>query len=207
MLDFAPFRQPEEGTRMNRLTRIPAALLLAACLPPAALAAAATYEIDPTHTYPRFSYSHFGLSTQLSRFNQTTGTVVWDPASRTASVDIVIDMTSVDTGYATFDEHIQAEDFLDTARHPTATFKSTKVTFEGDRPATIEGELTIKGITRPVTLEVTHFTTMVHPMLNKDAIGAMARTVIRRTEFNAGKYAPNVGDEVTVEIALEAVRQ
>lgn len=192
---------------MNRLTAIPAAALLAACLSQASWAAPATYEIDPTHTYPRFSYSHFGLSTQLSRFNQTTGTVVWDPAARTASVEIVIDMTSVDTGYATFDEHIQAEDFLDTARHPTATFKSTKVTFDGDRPARIEGELTIKGITRPVTLEVTHFTTMVHPMLNKDAIGAMARTQVRRSEFGAGKYAPNVGDEVTIEIALEAVKQ
>jgi polyisoprenoid-binding protein YceI len=133
--------------------------------------------------------------------------VVWDRAARSASVDIVIDMTSVDTGYATFDEHIQAEDFLDTARHPTATFKSTKVTFDGERPATIEGELTIKGITRPVTLEVTHFTAMVHPMLNKDAIGAMARGLIKRSEFGAGKYAPDVGDEVTIEIALEAVRR
>ena len=190
---------------MNQLTRIPAALLLAAGLTQAAAAAPATYEIDPTHTFPRFSYSHFGLSTQLSRFNQTSGTVVWDPAARTASVDIVIDMTSVDTGYATFDEHIQAEDFLDTARHPTATFKSTKVTFDGDRPATIEGELTIKGITRAVTLEVTHFQAMVHPMLNKPAVGAMARTVIKRSDFGAGKYAPNVGDEVTIEIALEAV--
>jgi polyisoprenoid-binding protein YceI len=192
---------------MNRPIRITAALLLAVGLPQAAMAAAATYEIDPTHTYPRFSYSHFGLSTQLSRFNETSGTIVWDPAARTASVDIVIATTSVDTGYATFDEHIQAEDFLDTARYPTATFRSTKVTFDGDRPATIEGDLTIKGVTRPVVLEVTHFTTMVHPMLNKDAIGAMARTVIRRTEFNAGKYAPNVGDEVTIEIALEAVKQ
>ena len=190
---------------MNRLTRIPAALLLAAGLTQAAAAAPATYEIDPTHTFPRFSYSHFGLSTQVSRFNQTSGTVVWDPAARTASVDIVIDMTSVDTGYATFDEHIQAEDFLDTARHPTATFKSTKVTFDGDKPATIEGELTIKGITRPVTLEVTHFRSMVHPMLNKDAVGAMARAAIKRSDFGAGKYAPNVGDEVTIEIALEAV--
>ena len=192
---------------MNTLTRIPAALLLAAGLTQAAAAAPATYEIDPTHTFPRFSYSHFGLSTQLSRFNQTSGTVVWDPAARTASVDIVIDMTSVDTGYATFDEHIQAEDFLDTARHPTATFKSTKVNFDGDKPATIEGELTIKGVTRPVTLEVTHFRSMVHPMLNKDAVGAMARTVIKRSDFGAGKYAPNVGDEVTIEIALEAVRK
>lgn len=172
-----------------------------------ASAAPVTYVIDPTHTYPRFSYSHFGLSTQLSRFNQTTGTVVLDKSARTASVDVVIDMTSVDTGYATFNEHIQAEDFLDTAKHPKATFKSTRVTFDGDKPAAIDGNLTIKGITKPVTLEVTNFVNMTHPMLNKDAIGADASVVIRRTDFNAGKYAPNVGDELTISIALEAVAQ
>jgi len=172
-----------------------------------ASAAPETYVIDPTHTYPRFSYSHFGLSTQLSRFNQTTGTVVLDKSARTASVDVVIEMTSVDTGYVTFNEHIQAEDFLDTAKYPTATFKSTRVTFDGDKPVAIDGNLTIKGITKPVTLEVTNFVNMTHPMLNKDAIGADASGVIRRSDFNAGKYAPNVGDELTISIALEAVKQ
>jgi len=172
-----------------------------------ASAAPETYVIDPTHTYPRFSYSHFGLSTQLSRFNQTTGTIVLDKSARTASVDVVIDMTSVDTGYATFNEHIQAEDFLDTAKYPKATFKSTKVTFDGDKPVAIDGNLTIKGITKPVTLNVTNFVNMTHPMLNKDAIGADASGVIRRSDFNAGKYAPNVGDELTISIALEAVKQ
>ncbi len=172
-----------------------------------ASAAPVTYVIDPTHTYPRFSYSHFGLSTQLSRFNQTTGTVVLDKSARTASVDVAIDMTSVDTGYATFNEHIQAEDFLDTAKYPKATFKSTKVKFDGDKPVAIDGNLTIKGITKPVTLEVTSFVNMTHPMLNKDAIGADASVVIRRSDFNAGKYAPNVGDELTISIALEAVKE
>jgi len=172
-----------------------------------ASAAPETYVIDPTHTYPRFSYSHFGLSTQLSRFNQTTGTIVLDKSARTASVDVVIDMTSVDTGYATFNEHIQAEDFLDIAKYPKATFKSTKVTFDGDKPVAIDGNLTIKGITKPVTLNVTNFVNMTHPMLNKDAIGADASVVIRRSDFNAGKYAPNVGDELTISIALEAVKQ
>jgi polyisoprenoid-binding protein YceI len=190
---------------MNNFARLACTVLLATGLVAPASAAPVTYVVDPTHTYPRFSYSHFGLSTQLSRFNQTTGTVVLDKAARSASVDIVIDMKSVDTGYATFNEHIQAEDFLDTARYPTATFKSTRVTFEGDRPVSIDGNLTIKGITKPVTLKVTNFTNMTHPMLNKDAIGADASTVIKRSDFNAGKYAPNVGDELTISIALEAV--
>jgi hypothetical protein len=91
----------------------------------------------------------------------------------------------------------QGEDFLDTAKYPTATFKSTKVVFEGDKPVAIEGNLTLKGVTKPVTLTVTSFQAMPHPMMKKDAIGANAWTVVKRTDFNAGKYAPNVGDEVT----------
>jgi polyisoprenoid-binding protein YceI len=192
---------------MNKLTRFATVIALATGLATPALAAPETYVIDPTHTYPRFSYSHFGLSTQLSRFDKTSGTVVLDKAAKAASVDIVIDMTSVDTGYATFNEHIQAQDFLDTAQFPTATFKSTKVDFAGDKPTAIHGNLTIKGVTRPVTLTVTGFVNMPHPMLKKDAIGADATVVIKRSEFNAGKYAPAVGDEVTISVALEAVKQ
>jgi len=192
---------------MNKLTRFATVIALATGLATPALAAPETYVIDPTHTYPRFSYSHFGLSTQLSRFDKTSGTVVLDKAAKAASVDIVIDMTSVDTGYATFNEHIQAPDFLDTAQFPTATFKSTKVDFAGDKPTAIHGNLTIKGVTRPVTLTVTGFVNMPHPMLKKDAIGADATVVIKRSEFNAGKYAPAVGDEVTISVALEAVKQ
>ena len=120
---------------MNKLTKLSAALVLAAVAAAPALAAPETYIVDGTHTFPRFSYNHFGFSTQLSRFDKTTGTVVFDQAAKTGSVDIVIDTKSVDTGYATFNEHIQGEDFLDTAKYPTATFKSTKVVFEGDKPA------------------------------------------------------------------------
>lgn len=194
---------------MNALRKVSAALFLATGLAVSAspvFAASETYTVDGTHTFPRFSYSHFGLSTQLSRFDKTTGTVVIDKAAKTAKVDIVIDTTSVDTGFATFNEHIQGPDFLDTAKYPTATFKSNKVRFEDDKPVALEGELTIKGITKPVTLTITSFTNMPHPMLKKDAIGANARVVVKRSDFNAGKYAPHVGDEVTIDIAIEAVK-
>ncbi|MER2505345.1 MAG: YceI family protein [Azonexus sp.] len=192
---------------MTKLSKLSAALILAAAAASPALAAPETYVVDGTHTFARFSYSHFGYSTQLSRFDKTTGTVVFDKAAKTGTVDIVIDAKSVDTGYATFNEHIQGEDFLDTAKHPTATFKSTKVVFEGEKPAKVEGNLTIKGVTRPVTLTVTSFQAMPHPMLKKDAIGANAFTMIKRSEFNAGKYAPNVGDDVRIDIAIEAIKQ
>jgi len=192
---------------MNKFVRYTAIIALATGLATPALAAPETYVIDPTHTFARFSYSHFGLSTQLSRFNQTSGTVVLDKSAKTASVDITIDTKSVDTGYATFNEHIQGPDFLDTAQYPTATFKSTKVDFAGDKPTAVHGNLTIKGVTRPVTLKVSNYVNMPHPMLKKDAIGADASAVIKRSEFNAGKYAPNVGDDVTISVALEAVKR
>ena len=191
---------------MNRIAKLSAALIIAAAAATPAFAAPETYSVDGTHTFPRFSYSHFGMSTQLSKFDKTTGTVVLDKAAKTGSVDITIDMKSVNTGYDTFNEHIQGEDFLDTAKYPTATFKSTKVNFDGDKPASIDGNLTIKGITKPVTLKVTNFVNMPHPMLKKDAIGADATVVIKRTEFNAGKYAPNVGDDVTITVSLEAIK-
>jgi len=151
---------------MNILSKFSTALVIAgsaSILASSAFAAPETYTVDSTHTFPSFSYNHFGLSTQVSRFNNTTGTVVLDSAAKTGQVDIVIDMTSVETGFELFNQHIQADDFLDTATFPTAAFKSTKVHFEGDTPVAIDGDLTIKGITKPVTLEVTYFVNMPTP--------------------------------------------
>ena len=190
---------------MHKLSTLAAAILSIAAAAPA-LAAPETYVVDGSHTFPRFSYSHLGFSTQLSRFNKTTGKVVFDKAAKTGSVDIEIDAKSVDTGSTLFNEHIQGEDFLDTGKFPTATFKSTKVLFKGDKPAKIQGELTIKGVTKSVILTVTSFQAMPHPMQKKDAIGANATTTIKRSEFNAGKYAPHVGDEVRIDIAIEAIK-
>ena len=191
---------------MKKMSQLLSALIFAITAS-AAFAAPETYVLDGSHTFPRFSYSHLGYSTQLSRFNTTTGKVVFDKAAKTGSVDVEIDTKSVDTGSTLFNEHIQGEDFLDTAKYPKAIFKSTKVVFEGEKPVKIEGNLTIKGVTKPVTLTVTSFQAMPHPMQKKDAIGANAYTTIKRTEFNAGKYAPHVGDEVRIDIALEAIKQ
>ncbi len=190
---------------MPFLNKLAAALAFASVTTGSALAAPVTYNVDGSHTFPRFSYSHFGYSTQLSSFSNTTGKVVLDADAKTGAVDITIDMKSVNTGSVDFNGHIQGEDFLDTAKFPTATFKSNKVVFEGDKPKAIEGNLTIKGITKPVTLTVTSFQAVPHPMMKKPALGANAFTTIKRTEFNAGKYAPYVGDEVRIDIAIEAV--
>ena len=192
---------------MNNKTRLTLAVAALATLSGAAFAAPETFVIDGAHTFPRFSYSHFGFSTQLSRFNKTSGKIVLDREAKTGSVDVVIDTKSVDTGFDVFNGLIQGEDFLSTEKFPTATFKSTKVRFEGDKPVAVEGDLTIKGVTKPVTLTLTSFILQPHPMLKKDAIGANATTKISRTEFGAGKYAPNVGDEVTIDLAVEAIKE
>ncbi len=191
---------------MTQLNKLFVAAALASSFV-SAFAAPETYGVEPNHTYANFSYNHMGLSTQISKFSKTSGTVVYDKAAKTGSVDITIDMKSVDTGSNLFNSHIQGADFLDTAAFPTASFKSTKVVFEGDKPASIEGNLTIKGVTKPVTLKVSHFTNMEHPMAKKDAIGANASTLVKRSEFNAGKYAPAVGDDVTITISIEAIKQ
>lgn len=192
---------------MNQLIKLSLAAAFAAAVSAPALATPETFVIDGSHTLPRFSYSHLGYSTQLSRFDKTTGTITYDKVAKTGSVDITIDTKSVDTGSSVFNEHIQGADFFDTAKYPTATFKSTKVNFDGEKPSTIEGNLTIKGVTKPVVLKVTSFQAMPHPMLKKDAIGANATVVIKRSEFNAGKYAPYVSDEVTIDIPVEAIKQ
>lgn len=189
------------------MKKILTAIALSSLLSAPALAQSVTYAIDSTHTFPQFSYDHMGLSKQNLRFDKTTGTVTYDAKAQTAAVDIQIDMKFVSTGFTMFNEHIQGEDFLNTAKFPTATFKSTKVVFADGKPSKIEGDLTIKDVTKPVVLDVTHFTNTEHPMLKKDAIGANATTVIKRTEFNAGAYAPGVGDEVTINVSLEAVAQ
>lgn len=171
-----------------------------------AYAAPETYNIDASHTAPRFEYTHLGYSKQVHRFDKTSGKIVFDRAAKTGSVDISIDTKSVNTGHALFNKHIQNVDYFDTKKYPTITFKSTAVKFDGDKPVAVDGNLTIKGVTRPVTLTVTSFQAMPHPMLKRDAIGANAVTEIKRSDFNMGKSAPYVSDEVTLSIAVEAVK-
>lgn len=192
---------------MKMISRLITTLALSTAVVAPALAAPVSYGVEPNHTFPRFSYTHLGFTTQQSRFDKTTGTVVYDKEGRSGSVDITIDARSVSTGSALFNQHIQAEDFLDTANHPSVTFKSTKVNFDGDKPVSIEGDLTMKGVTKRVTLTVTRFLAAPHPIQKKDTIGADAYTIVKRTDFNMGKYAPAVSDEVRIDIAIEALKQ
>ena len=171
------------------------------------MAAPETYVIDGNHSMARFSYSHFGYSTQLSRFDKTSGKIVLDKEAKQGSINVTIQTTSVNTGYALFNEHIQAEDFFDTAKYPTAIFASNKLNFKGDKLASIDGILTIKGISKPVTFAVTSFMCMPHPMAKKEACGANATTVVKRSDFNMAKHVPYVSDEVTIDMPVEAIKE
>ena len=192
---------------MKTISRLITTLALSAAVVAPAFAAPVSYGVEANHTFPRFSYTHLGFTTQQSRFDKTTGTVVYDKEGRTGSVNITVETNSVSTGSTLFNQHIQAEDFLDTAKYPTVTFKSTKVNFDGEKPVSIEGDLTMKGITKRVTLTVTRFLAAPHPIQKKDTIGADAYTIVKRTDFNMGKYAPAVSDEVRIDIAIEALKQ
>ena len=204
MFRMNPLFDPDmERPALKNMTILLAATVMAS----AALAAPATYVIDNAHTFPRFEYSHFGYSTQTHRFTRTSGTITVDRAANTGAVNVVIDAKSVDTGTALFNEHIQGEDFFDTARYPTLTYVSNRMRYEGGEPVAVEGDFTIKGVTRPVTLAITSFRCMPHPLLKKDACGANASAQIKRSDFNMGKHAPYVSDDVTLVIPVEAVQE
>ena len=182
-------------------------LLATIGLATAAIAAPSTYSTDANHTFAQFEYNHLGFSKQTSRFNTVAGTVTIDQAAKKGSADIIIDTKSVDTGSTLFNGHIQSEDFLSTTQFPTATFQSNDMIFKGDKPVELKGILTLKGVSKPVTLAITHFECKKHPMSGVDYCGANAETKVKRTEFNMGKYAPNVGDDVTIMIAIEAAKK
>jgi polyisoprenoid-binding protein YceI len=188
---------------MHPLKLAATASFMTVALATAAFAAPTTYTSDANHTFVRFSYGHLGFTTQEQRFNKVNATVTYDPAANKAAVDVLIDTKSVDTGSDLFNEHIQGPDYLDTAQFGTATFKSTSVKFDGDKPVSIEGNLTVKGVTKPVSLTITSFKHAPN-MQKKDAIGADAIGKIKRSDFNMSKAVPLVSDEVNLEIVIEA---
>lgn len=167
--------------------------------------AADKYDIDPTHTQVEFTYSHMGFSNITGRFDTVEGDFLFDPADPTkSSVSITIPVSSMSTGVAKLDEHLQKPDFFDAATFPTATFRSTGVTAAGEGRLKVAGDLTIHGVTRPVVLDVTINKIGEHPMAKVPAAGFDATTTILRSDYGVGGYVPVVGDEVRIDITVEA---
>ena len=170
-----------------------------------AAAAPTAYQLDPSHSQVVFSYDHLGFSTTYGMFSGFEGTVMYDEADPGASsVEINIPISTMVTGWDARDQHFSSPDFFNASEFPAATFKSTSVEVTGDKTAKITGDLTAVGVTKPVTLDVTFNKAGMHPMAQKPTIGATATGKITRSDFNLGKFAPNVGDEVDLIISFEA---
>lgn len=165
------------------------------------------FTIDPRHTFPSFEVSHMGLSTQRGRFNSTSGKITLDRVAKKGSIELEIDATTVNTGLAELEKHMRAEDFFNVEKFPKITFKSTSVVFEGESPNRVEGEITLLGVTRPLSLSISSFSCRVHPMTKKYVCGADASATIKRSEFGMIYAIPVVSDEVRLLIQVEAIRE
>jgi polyisoprenoid-binding protein YceI len=168
---------------MDRMIR-PLVVLALGTLATAALAAPTTYNIDSKHTHPSFEADHFGgLSVWRGKFNSSSGSVVFDREAKSGTVDITIDLTSVDTGVDDLNAHLKTADFFEVEKYPTATFKGKLAKFENGAPTEVQGELNLHGVTKPVTLALTSFKCMQHPMKKKEFCGADATATINRDDF------------------------
>lgn len=169
---------------------------------------AASYAIDPNHTFVTFEIGHFGASTNRGRFDKKEGAVQFDRAGKSGSVEIVIDMASINTGVAAFEKHLRSPDFFDVAKFPSAKFVSDKFSFSGDKVAEVSGSLTLLGQTKPVTLKASNFNCYDSPMLKREVCGGDFETTIDRTQFGVN-YGVEWGfpKNVRLVIQVEAVKQ
>ncbi len=174
----------------------------------AAVAAPVTYNVDPTHTYPAFEADHMGgLSLWRGKFNSSSGKVVLDREAKTGEVEITVDMASVDFGLDAMNDHAKNPDIFDVASYPTATYKGKVSKWNGDAPAEIDGQLTLKGVTKPVKLTINSFLCKPNPMTRKETCGADAVGTFNRDDFNVD-YGKDFGFkmETKVLVSIEAVR-
>lgn len=166
---------------------------------------AESYVFDPVHTQVTFFINHFGFSNSSGRFHVAKGAVDFDGKDWTkASVQATIDVGSLDLGDATWKQHISDARFLDAAKFPTIDFKSTKVEVAGENKLRVTGNLTLHGVTKPVTLDTTVNKVAPHPFTKQPAAGFSATTRIKRSEFGVVQYVPNVADEIDIRLEIEA---
>ena len=184
-------------------TRFIVAVLFAtgAC---ASFAASETYVIDPAHTYPSIEFSHMGISVWRGKFDKTTGTIVIDRAAKTGSVDIHVDPASINFGLADMDDKARSEDFFNVAKYPAATYKGT-LKFEGDVPKSIVGQITLLGVTKPLTLTINSTKCIPHPMTGKELCGADAQGEVNWSQFGMkwSKFGEGEAGRLVMHIQVE----
>jgi polyisoprenoid-binding protein YceI len=167
-----------------------------------------TYVIDPVHSQPMFEVRHMGFSMQRGTFTKATGKITLDVAAKQGSVDVTIDTNSIRTMDPRLDAHVKAEDFFNVATYPTMTFKSSRVVFDGGAIVAVDGDLTLLGISKPVTLKVSGFVCGQNPLNKKSMCGAEATTNIKRSEWGMSYGIPKaVSDDVQITIPIEAYKE
>lgn len=193
------------------MPRVSRALLICIFLPFSALAAPQTYVMDPLHSYPNFTVNHLGMSTIHGRFDKMAGKIVLDQAAKTGSLEARISTASVNTGDVkradgtrSRDDHLRTPDFFNSSEFPEMVYKSTKFNFNGDTLESVDGNLTMVGVTKPVKLTVVSFKCGPHPFSKKAMCGADAEATIKRTDFGVKFGVPAISDEVKLLISLEA---
>ncbi|MFC3901435.1 Polyisoprenoid-binding protein YceI [Acinetobacter marinus] len=171
----------------------------------ASYAATVDYKIDPTHTATVFTWNHFGFSTPSGNFSDVEGVIKVDEKNpEKSSVNVTIPLESINTNVGKLDEHLLGADWFDAKKYPTITFKSTKVETRDSKNFKITGDLTVKGVTKPVVLDAVLNKKGAHPMTKLDTVGFNATTSFDRSAFGIADYVPNVGDQITVNITTEA---
>jgi polyisoprenoid-binding protein YceI len=171
----------------------------------AAFAAPVTYKVDPEHTHPSFEADHFGgMSVWRGRINENSGTVVLDREAQTGTVDITMDVNSIDFGLEKLHTHLKSADpgMLDVAKFPTATYKGKLAKFKDGSPTEVQGELTLHGVTKPVTLTIRSFKCMAHPMKKKEFCGADATGNFSREDFGVN-WGKAFGFKMDVKLAIQ----
>lgn len=159
-----------------------AAGLMAASL--SATAFATTYQLDPTHTYPSFAVDHFGgVSVWRGKFTKSSGSVTLDLTKKTGGVEVSIDPASIDTGSAQLDENLRGKDGFDIKQFPSATYKGTRIEFDGDKPAEVIGALTLHGVTLPLNLKIESFKCIMNPFFKREVCGVEASGQFNRSDF------------------------
>ncbi|MFA6310975.1 MAG: YceI family protein [Sterolibacterium sp.] len=180
-------------------------LALSSALAAPALAAD-SYTIDPSHTFPVFEVNHLGFTNQRGRFNKSAGKITLDLATKKGSVELIIDTTSLDMGFDTWDKHLSADGFFNTEKFPTMSFKSDRLVFEGANVVAAEGSFTLLGVTKPLKLTVNNFRCAANPFTKKDMCGADVTATLKRSDFGMMKFLPAVGDEVKISSPVEAYK-
>ena len=172
------------------------------------LPAQEVYVGDPGHTYAFFEVGHLGISWIRGRFNKVDAKVTLDRANGRGSIEAVIDTASLDTGHAARDRHLRSEDYLDVEKFPTMIFRSSNLRFKGDVLVAADGEFTLMGVTRPLSLNIGFFKCIQHPRTRQDMCGADGKALIRRSEFGLKRGADiPMHDEVRISLQIEAIRQ